>query len=321
MARPSRRDGFTLIEVLVVIAILGVLVGMLLPAVQKTREAAARIQCANNLRQTALALHSYHDARKKLPMGVMFPASTDRQAESVYVYNYWSWMAQLMPFVEQENLYKQADAHARRNFGNPSRFSWWPWGDFWTTPQFATAQPNPALGVRLDVYSCPSDSRALQATYLVGDGLLVAFTSYQGVSGAGNGRTDGLLFFRSAVRFMDITDGASNTLAIGERPPSADLQYGWWFAGSGWDGYGSGDVVLGARETFAASFLGCPADRVGLQPGNVNDTCDQLHFWSLHPGGANFALADGSVRFLPYSTNNILSALCTRSGGEVVTDF
>jgi prepilin-type processing-associated H-X9-DG protein/prepilin-type N-terminal cleavage/methylation domain-containing protein len=321
MVRSSYRVGFTLLEVLVVIGIVSVLVGLLLPAVQKVRETAARIQCQANLKQLALAMHTYHDANHKFPMGVMFPTSADRRTESVFATNYWSWMAQLMPYVEQDNLFRLADTYARRDFGNPTKFSWWPWGDFWTTPQFATAQPNPALGVRLDVLACPTDERALQATYLVGDGLTVAFTSYQGISGMGSGRWDGILYWRSATRIADVGDGLSNTLLIGERPPSADLQYGWWFAGSGWDGYGSGDVVLGASETAAAAFLGCPADKVGLLPGNVQDTCDQLHFWSLHPGGANFALADGSVRFLAFSAKGVLPALCTRGGGEVVNDF
>jgi prepilin-type N-terminal cleavage/methylation domain-containing protein/prepilin-type processing-associated H-X9-DG protein len=321
MIRSSGRVGFTLIELLVVVGIVAVLFGLILPAVQKVREAAARIQCASNLKQIALALHAFHDANKKLPMGVMFPASMDRRSESLYVYNYWSWMAQLLPYVEQDNLYRTADSYARRDFGDPTRFSWWPWGDFWTSPQFATAQPNPALGVRLDVLACPSDARALQAIYIVGDGLTVAFTSYQGVSGTGNDRGDGVIYWRSTTRLQDIADGTSNTLLVGERPPSADLNYGWWFAGAGWDGYGSGDVVLGARETFAAAVLGCPAEKVGLRPGNVNEPCDQLHFWSLHTGGANFALADGAVRFLPYNADGVLPALCTRSGGEVVSEF
>jgi prepilin-type processing-associated H-X9-DG protein len=310
-----------MIELLVVIGIVSVMLSLLLPAVQKVREAAARVQCQGNLKQLGLALHAYHDAYKKFPMGVMFPATMDRRAESVYVTNYWSWMAQLMPYVEQDNLFWVADGYARRDFGNPARFSWWPWGDFWTNPQFLTAQPNPALSVRLDVLACPTDERALQATYLVGDGLTVAFTSYQGVSGTGNGRWNGILYWRSATRIVDVGDGLSNTLLIGERPPSADLQYGWWFAGSGWDSFGSGDVVLGARETSAAASLGCPAGKVGLQAGNVNDTCDQLHFWSLHPGGANFTLADGSVRFVGLGANVVLPALCTRGGGEVVNDF
>jgi prepilin-type N-terminal cleavage/methylation domain-containing protein/prepilin-type processing-associated H-X9-DG protein len=321
MAHSSRRSGFTLIELLVVIGIVSVLLGLLLPGVQKVREAAARVQCAHNLRQLGVALHGHHDVKKKLPMGVMFPSRMSRFDESIYVFNYWSWMAQLMPYVEQDNLYRKAETYARKDEGNPRSFSWWPWGDFWTTPQFATAQPNPALSVRLEVLSCPMDARALQATYLVGDGLTVAFTSYQGISGTGNDRNDGVLYWQSTTKFMSITDGTSNTLIIGERPPSADLNYGWWFAGAGWDGYGSGDVVLGALETSASVFLGCPATKVGLQPGTVNDSCDQLHFWSLHSGGANFAFADGSVRFLGYSVNNVLPALCTRSGGEVVSDY
>jgi len=127
----------------------------------------------------------------------------------------------------------------------------------------------------------------------------------------------GILHWVSRVRVADIIDGTSNTLMVGERPPSSDLYYGWWFAGAGYDGYGTGDVVLGAREYAYASALGCPSNKVAFQAGNVNDSCDQVHFWSLHSGGANFLLGDGSVRFMSYSKDSILPQFASKSGGEV----
>jgi len=119
----------------------------------------------------------------------------------------------------------------------------------------------------------------------------------------------------------DITDGKSQTLIVGERPPSPDLEFGWWFAGAGYDGSGDGDVILGAIETRYAAALGCPASKAGFQGGTITDRCDQVHFWSLHGSGAHFVFADGAVRFLDYSAAAVLPALATRNGGEVVGNF
>jgi prepilin-type processing-associated H-X9-DG protein len=105
---------------------------------------------------------------------------------------------------------------------------------------------------------------------------------------------------------------------VGERPPSQDLYYGWWFAGAGWDGSGVGDVLLGARSYGYAASLGCSANMVGFQPGNINNPCDQVHWWSNHTNGGNFLYGDGSVHFLTYTANTVLPQLCSRNGGEVV---
>jgi prepilin-type N-terminal cleavage/methylation domain-containing protein/prepilin-type processing-associated H-X9-DG protein len=321
------RRGFTLIELLVVIAIIAILIGLLLPAVQKVRDAAARIKCANNLKQMGLALHNYNDVFGNLPPGVVDPG----QRPPAGYHPYWSWMAEMMPFYEQDNLYKQADAFAHTGSPTGSPYAWWPWGGFWLSPP---TPANPALGVVVKTLICPADMRQ---TFSIPPSVWnypgapasegnVAFTGYLGVASGGDGgfgdysvgTKQGILYYKSTTRLTDVKDGLSNTLMVGERPPSKDLYYGWWFAGAGYDGSGIGDVVLGARSLSYANSLGCSpaASWVGLRPGNINQPCDQVHFWSNHSGGANFLLGDGSVKFITYQGDAVLPAVSTRDNGE-----
>ncbi len=284
--------GFTLVEMLVVIGILVVLVGLIVPAVQRVRDAAANTRCQNNLRQMGLALNQYHDSKGSLPPGVRgYPSD----------YPFMTWMVRILPFVEQDALWKQAQAAYAVDL------------DFRNDP------PHPFATV-MSLYGCPADPRSGQVGLAFGK-FHVGFTSYLGVEGKNQVRRDVCLYLNSAVQLTSISDGTSNTLLVGERPPSADGIFGWWYGGWGQSQDGSADMVLGVREqnTYLAGI--CPPGPYTFGPGRLDNECDTLHFWSPHlGGGANFLFADGSVHFLTYSAATpIMTALASRGGGEAVS--
>jgi prepilin-type N-terminal cleavage/methylation domain-containing protein/prepilin-type processing-associated H-X9-DG protein len=289
LERGLGRPAFTLIELLVVIAALGVLIGLLIPAVQRARSASLRVSCANNLKQIGLALHQYHDAARKFPPGVHIGGQR--------FYPYLAWEARLLPYLEQDSLWQVTMQALRKQwvaFKNP---------------------PHVGISTIMRVFGCPADTR-VQSVWEYKQ-WKVALSSYLGVEGINLTSKDGMLYLNSSVRTADVTDGLSNTLLVGERPPSTDFRFGWWYAGFGQSGTGSCDMVLGVRELNRA-YANCPSGPYDFADGTLGNVCDAFHYWSPHGGGANFLFADASARFLSYASEPVMPALATRAGGEVV---
>jgi prepilin-type N-terminal cleavage/methylation domain-containing protein/prepilin-type processing-associated H-X9-DG protein len=308
LSTPARRRGLTLIELLVVIAIIAVLIGLLLPAVQKVREAANRAQCLNNLHQIALATHVYHDTNQKFPTGWHKPDSVAGRPTGGT--NLW---VQLLPYIEQDNLYRRWDNDDNRNN--------------------VAGGTNAVQAQVLKLLLCPSDPLPQPVVYFNAPIAQPWTFGYYGMSSyGGNGGTrsftysgsgitqDGIFFRDSSVCLLGVTDGASNTFLFGERyhrDSQFDLQGGSISQMGRW-------ACIAGLGTLAMVELSTPVPiNYKVAPGGDLSTQEDrgCAFGSGHPGGANFAFADGSVRFVSDSIPlRTLQALSTRDGGEVIPD-
>jgi prepilin-type N-terminal cleavage/methylation domain-containing protein/prepilin-type processing-associated H-X9-DG protein len=314
MHRTPRRRAFTLIELLVVIAIIAVLIGLLVPAVQKVREASNKAQCASNIRQIALAVHHYQFAKRRLPVSQYGDYTAPTAFGGPYENSMsWSWLASLLPYLEQNNVYTAGGLPTSR------------------------LDQSSATAVMIPIFLCPSETASgvgpqPERSHYMRTGLIVGLTNYKGVQGANfcwspwvnpgtNGNScepwaegDGIFYpmnWQRPLRITDIKDGTSNTLMIGEDTWMPDVP--------GPFRYGKGYAWCHAVETCLTCAI--PPNNRPLGGGEfASDDWINLHgFKSQHPGGVQFALADGSVRFI--SDNIALGlyrALATIKGGEAV---
>jgi prepilin-type N-terminal cleavage/methylation domain-containing protein len=291
---------FTLVELLVVIAIIGILVALLLPAVQAAREAARRTWCTNNMKQVGIALHLYHDVNRCLPPGWIAQHPVSGQPYWLGQPG-WGWEARILPFLEQTNVSDNLidlDLSMTASVHDKARVT------------------------RISTYVCPSD---------IGDDLFVlspgsmpkpnydpgftatevAKSNYVGVFGTiqmlaacgGNGDCvgNGSIVFRRGFRFSDLQDGLSQTFVVGERSSK--------HSPSTWLGVFAGAAHAPGRITAVATM-----------PPNSDDGAP-FNFSSFHPVGTNFLAGDGSVKLVAETIDmNTYHALCTRADGDMLAE-
>jgi prepilin-type N-terminal cleavage/methylation domain-containing protein/prepilin-type processing-associated H-X9-DG protein len=296
-AHAGTRSGFSLIELVVVLAVLGILAALILAGVQRVRDAAARAACASNLRQLALAAQMYAGDRHHFPRGCdqEYSRALNHTSSPLGL----SWHTSILPYVEQAPLWLKVDAAHHAD----------PRGD---SEAHAVISSTP-----IPVFLCPADGRP---TATDGFGAHWGLTGYRGIAGTGHRNNDGIFHVDLVVRPTDVTDGLSNTLMIGERPAITDGRLGGWYAVWGYQVCPLTHILgAGSAGWIPSEAVGCSVPTPTFAPGRMDSLCDIGHFWSLHATGANFAFADGSVRFLRYSAAPILPALATRAGGEAVS--
>lgn len=338
--RSKNRQGFTLVELLVVIAIIAVLVALLLPAVQQAREAARRSSCINNMKQLSVAMHNYHDQWGAFPIGALhsqtpgLASNLDRGS---------SFFVALLPFIEQTGLYNELSDSAVGGVGN--------------TDIASNVNGQVFDGQRVAVMSCPSSPLPQMTDPLTTTPEGVMMPTYAGISGAatmgGGPNSDaeptyngimagsGILVPNRSVKISDVSDGTTNTMMLGEQSSFArdaagnqiDLRssnsHGAWVGSTGSGTPGDGVWFCTPFQSwnittvrYPVNFLDATAAQAGGATGVGPEDGANRPVQSVHAGGANIALADGSVRFLGESVDyTLFTNLANRNDGNEISDF
>jgi Tfp pilus assembly protein PilE len=300
-----------LIELLVVIAIIGMLVALLLPAVQAAREASRRMQCSNHLKQMGLALHSYHEKLQTFPPGSL-------------VVNQLSWRVFILPYMEEQNLYAKFSFAAGAFDGGANKEG-----------------PNKSVHalVKISAYQCPSATREFatdSSSTLQNPERQTYSTHYFGVAGPigknpitnvdypydptpavfGGFAEGGVLYRDSTISIAMIRDGTSNTLMVGEVAVH-DFGDTWtpkWYGGGDGGNWVRGNCCIYSNDPPGNAGGKNVSTGINVLPININS----VPFSSFHPGGVVFARADGSVDFFADDLDlTLYKSLCSRAGGEV----
>jgi prepilin-type N-terminal cleavage/methylation domain-containing protein len=275
--RDSKSRGFTLVELLVALAVIGILIALLLPAVQSARAAARRMQCQSRLHQLGLALHNYHDTFD------VFPAGSYAIGPSFRTLSGWGWGSMLLPQIEQSALYNSIDFHVGTAVG---------------ANRDVIRQPVP-------FWQCPADTAPVEISVSMsnGDQVFIASGNYCGV--------EPMLAAMSAMRMRDMTDGASQTLIIGERVYQPSLAGSFEFTSS-WAGQAATETEISPQSIPHLEATESTAINLALDFPQC--------FSSRHTGGSQFTFGDGATKLLNESMDvGVFEALGTPSGGEAVS--
>ena len=310
-----KAQAFTLVELLVVIAIIGILIGMLLPAVQSVREAARRIQCANNVKQQSLAMLNYESAHRHFPPGFSIPGRA-------------MWSAFILPFIDQQNLYRTIDldgpwspylSASESNLASQSV-----WLSFMRCPSanIAELEVDPITNIE-KVPSCYIACSSGLLAHEAGDFPWAGMDAYNGYR-----ESDGVFYAGSKMTMARITDGTSNTILLGETMPDQFLvgvdrsgnvqKVDHWYIGS--DEPTWMEALQSRISNEGSECLGstaCPINSLFLGDQTTIDE-KELSFGSRHTAGVNMGFSDGHVQFISESVSSIVwAAAGTRNGGEV----
>jgi prepilin-type N-terminal cleavage/methylation domain-containing protein len=310
----SRRHAFTLVELLVVIAIIGVLVALLLPAVQAAREAARRSSCQNNLGQLIIAVHNYEMAHGWYPPGTIEAKGPIVHAQIGYHHN---WIIQILPFLEERNTWQAIDK---------------------TVGVYHPKNSAPAA-VPIRVLNCPSNSWSSTSSHYAG--------MHHDAEKPIDTKDNGVFFLNSKVRYDDVSDGSTHTIFIGEK--QADAMDFHWMSGTRSSLRNAGTAINGSLVVAAFTAPGAPSAPPPLDTVPELDDVEKPEdtslppdpavaaaqvaggkaaapgtplwvggFGSKHPGGAQFAMGDGSIRFLSQTVApTVLAEMAHRSDGKL----